>query len=844
MRLVKDFARISRRPRRRRCALGLERLEDRVALSTFVVLNLNDSGDGSLRQAIAQANGTPGPNEIDFATGLSGTITLTGGQLTIANNDLTIVGPGADQLSVSGDNTSRVFQVNSVGAAFSGLTITGGSAPSSDNSGGGLYNNGGTVTIAGSAISGNSAGAGGGLYNYNATVTITGSTISDNAAAYGGGLYNNSYDHTSLVTITASTISGNSAATSGGGIDNNNGGLGTNNGGIISITASTISGNSTSLGGGLHSYGGMVTVSTSTISHNSAFLDGGGLYCVGKPGSLVTIIGSSIRNNSAADGGGLSNNGGTMTIADSTIRDNSATGAGVAGGGIDNYTGSTLTILRSTISGNSAGAYGGGIDNIDGATATIIDSTIRNNHGDGTQALLGGGIYSYNATVIIANSSLSDNSAAYGGGLYNNSYQHTSTATIADSTVSGNSALQGGGGLDNNNGATLTITSSTISGNSGSNGGGVHNFDSTVLVASSTISDNTATNGGGLDNYGGTLTITDCTLSGDTAEDSGGGLWTAVFAPDVTTLSNTTITANRADANGLGGHGGGLFVDPGSTAPPVLDNTLIAGNVSGAGGISRDDVSGTLDSGSAYDLIGDGTGSSGLSNGVNGNQIGSANSPIDPLLAPLGYYGGPTQTLPLLPGSPALKTGDPAQLGVPDQRGVLRTGGVNIGAYQASASAFLLTAPPEVMAGVPFDLIATAVDPFGQVAVGYAGTVTFSTSDPDPRVVLPADYTFTADDAGVHTFSDTRLGETTLFTHGYQSITATDTADGSILGQATVEVKCARQRQPWSEGVTRGVLAEPEQDRAAAVLWSRPVDQADVLPPPLCTHFLIPLKNS
>ena len=146
MRLFKDFTGISRRAAaanlsnrsrsrpdghraRRRCPLGLEWLEDRVVLSLFLVTNLGDGGDGSLRQAILQSNSTPGPNEIDFASGLSGTITLTSGQLTITNNYVTIVGPGAGVLSVSGNHASRVFEVDAVQAAFSGLTITG-EAPS------------------------------------------------------------------------------------------------------------------------------------------------------------------------------------------------------------------------------------------------------------------------------------------------------------------------------------------------------------------------------------------------------------------------------------------------------------------------------------------------------------------------------------------------------------------------------------------------------------------------------------------------------------------------------------------------------------------------------------------
>ncbi len=736
-----DGTRVRHRPRPWRCALGLEPLEVRVALSTFVVSNLDDGGDGSLRQAIAQANGTPGPNEIDFATGLSGTITLTGGQLTIAHNDLTILGPGADQLSVSGDHTSRVFEVDAVTAAIRGLAITGGAASGSNPNGGGFYNNGGTLTIGDCDINGNTATLGGGFYNYNATLAITDSTIRDNAAAYGGGLYNNSYNATSLVTITDTTVSGNTATNSGGGLEDNSGGLASNNGGILSIGDSTIRGNSAALGGGLHSYGGRVAVARSTVRANSVSVDGGGLYSVGKAGSLVTITDSSVRDNSATDGAGLSNNGGTMTIIDSTVRDNTATGGADAGGGIDNYSGSRLTVLRSTIRGNSVGVYGGGIDNIEGATATIIDSTISGNRTGG----LGGGIYSYNATLTITDSSLRDNAASYGGGLYNNSYQDTSTATITDSAICGNTALQGGGGIDNDNGATLTVTGSTFSGNTAAgSGGGLHNFAGTVTVAVSTISGNTATgSGGGLANNSGTLTVTDSTIAGNAVMN--------------------------------GGYGGGVY----NNRTLAVGNTIIAGNTAANG----PDVSGTSGS-QGYDLIGDPSGASGW--------LDTDLLHVDPRLGALQDNGGPTPTMALLPGSPALNAGNPAQLGVPDQRGVVRRGGVNIGAYQASATSFVLSAPAKVTAGVPFDVTVTAVDPFGQVAVGYAGTVSFRTTDPDPRVVLPADYTFTNGDAGMHTFTNTGLGETTLVTRGVQSFFVTDTSDASITGCTTVQVKHVR----------------------------------------------------
>jgi hypothetical protein len=242
------------------------------------------------------------------------------------------------------------------------------------------------------------------------------------------------------------------------------------------------------------------------------------------------------------------------------------------------------------------------------------------------------------------------------------------------------------------------------------------------------------------------------------------------------TLTNVTLTANRAST------GGGLYVNPGSSVP-VLHNSLIAGNFRGATGTTRDEVFGRLDPGGDYNLIGDGTGMTGLSNGVNGNLVGSAAAPLDPLLGPLQDNGGPTQTHALLAGSPALNAGDPAQLGVADQRGVVRTGGVNIGAYQASAAAFVLSAPDTVTAGTPFDVIVKAVDVFGQTALGYPGTVSFSASDRDPGVVLPGAYTFTAADQGTHTFS----GGFTLITPGTWALTATDSA-GGLSASALVTV--------------------------------------------------------
>jgi len=242
---------------------------------------------------------------------------------------------------------------------------------------------------------------------------------------------------------------------------------------------------------------------------------------------------------------------------------------------------------------------------------------------------------------------------------------------------------------------------------------------------------------------------------------------------------------------------------------PVLHNTLIAGNFMGATGTTRDDVLGALNAGGDYNLIGDGTGMTGLHNGVNGNLVGSAAAPIDPLLGPLQDNGGPTLTHALLAGSPAIDAGNNAYATDWDQRGEgfprIVNGIIDIGAfeYQGDGSAPLFTrsvrgnepavgallsslppgkhqpiilssVPGTVAAGTPFDVTVQAVDVFGQVAFGYRGTVTFPVTDPDPAVVLPLDYTFTADGQGRHTIS----GAFTLITPGDQTLTVADLANG------------------------------------------------------------------
>src|SRR5262245_57822811 len=175
---------LPRRPRPR-YVTRLEALEDRTVPSTFLVENLADDGPGSLRQAVLDANAAKGPDLIAFAAGLSGTIALTSGQLDITD-DLTLDGPGAEVLAVSGNDASRVFQIASgLTVAIDDLTITRGRA---DN-GGGIWNQGGNLTLTRVVMSDNQAiatpgnsASGGGVYNFagTGTVTVTFSTFTGN----------------------------------------------------------------------------------------------------------------------------------------------------------------------------------------------------------------------------------------------------------------------------------------------------------------------------------------------------------------------------------------------------------------------------------------------------------------------------------------------------------------------------------------------------------------------------------------------------------------------------------------------------------------------------------------
>jgi hypothetical protein len=299
--------------------------------ATLTVINTNDSGPGSLRQALVDVNDG---DTINFDPALNGqTINLTSAELAIDKN-ITISGPGSDMLTVArSSGTFRIFHVMSGHTVIiGGLTISGGDGTPN---GSGILNDHAMLTMDSCALQNNfdQYNYGGGVYNDgsggSATLNILNSSVSGNHAYYaGGGIYNDaSNGGSATLTIMNSIVSNNSAGFSDTGSEGGEGGGIYNGGGTLTITSSIVSGNGASgqhdgqpwgHGGGI--YGGG-TITNSTLSNNYATQSGGGIDGGG------AITNSTISGNSATVGGGISTGGGV--IGDTILNNNS--GANIDG---------------------------------------------------------------------------------------------------------------------------------------------------------------------------------------------------------------------------------------------------------------------------------------------------------------------------------------------------------------------------------------------------------------------------------------------------------------------------------------------------------------------------------
>ncbi len=266
------FLRSTARPKPFRPALFA--LEDRTTPATFTVVNTDDSGTGSLRDAIDLANSTAGPDDIVFDPTVFATpqtITLGGSSLNLYDpGTTTITGPAAG-VTISANNASRVFAVLSGAAAdFSRLTITGGNA-AGFGSGGGIINI-GTLSLTDCTVSGNTSPTGGGISNYG-YLSLTNCTVSGNSALVGGGIWD-----VVSVTLTNCTVSGNTATNSGGGLYSD--------GGLFTLTNTIVAGN-TAAGGSPSDI--QVRGTTVTGTNNLIGTGGSGGLVDGVDGNIVGV---------------------------------------------------------------------------------------------------------------------------------------------------------------------------------------------------------------------------------------------------------------------------------------------------------------------------------------------------------------------------------------------------------------------------------------------------------------------------------------------------------------------------------------------------------------------------
>jgi hypothetical protein len=567
---------------------------DRSVAGTFTVSNLADAGEGSLRQAVLDANALPGADDIVFADGLQGTIALTGGQLSITDH-LTIDGPGADLLAVSGNHQSRVFNISGgVVVGLDDLTITGGQMV---GDGGGILNTGSTLTLDrvvltdnhAVATASNTLGRGGAIANMSgATLTVADCQFTGNQARGGGpgpagqaltvrcgaGIYNQG----SVLTVVRSAFTGNLSIGGSAGVRAQGGGINSVQGSTATITDCTFVGNQGIAGDGNGGSGlvglgraGALFNDASVMIVENCLIEGN----VARGGSNITAGG---RTALVAGGGGIFNSDqGDLTLRGCTIRGNRALGG-------SNNTGTG-------VDGDIGTAIGGGLGNV--GAVTITDSLFEDNEARGGNGNRGsGGNFRFVGTGA-------------GGAIFTsarNGSGSPASLSLDDVTVRNNRAIGGdgnaqggymglgiGGGLGNDGsntsvapgGSTITLLDCKVANNqavggigAAAQGGGVANIHGGVVhIADSKFADNQAQGGAGGSGLGGGI------YNGPAStHPMNTGAATALAVQDSRLIRN--IAQGGASGEGIGGgvYTLGLF---------DLDDTLIFGNLAST---SHDDV--------------------------------------------------------------------------------------------------------------------------------------------------------------------------------------------------------------------------------------------------------------
>jgi uncharacterized repeat protein (TIGR03803 family) len=458
-----------------------------VAANGFLVTNTNATGEGSLAQAVANADadtsGTPVAITFDSASGhtfataqtitLAATLNLTN---TTSGESIAINGPGANLLTIDGNNSIEVFSVDSgVSAVLNGLTIAHGDA----SSGGGIFNS-GALALSNCTLSGNQATSltnGGGALTNAGTATVTNSTFTNNSAASSGGAI---CDVDGVLNVSDSTFSGNSAFDGGAILSNSAPDM-------VTVTNSTFSQNSATIaGGGIYNCYGSLTVSSCTFSGNAAhspysFGGGAGIYYNGIGSATVT---NTIVANSLGWGGVFLASGGNSFTGSNDLIDDTSAGANSSNGyfgaaslynvaagldpnGLQNNGGPTQTIALlpgspALDAGSNAAASAAGLATDQRGQARITDGAVDIGAFESqgfTLSVTSGSGQSAPVGAAFANPLVVTVSSAYGEPVAGGQVSFTAPASGASASLSGAPATIGANGQ-----ASVTATANGVAG--------------------------------------------------------------------------------------------------------------------------------------------------------------------------------------------------------------------------------------------------------------------------------------------------------------------------------------------------------------------------------------------
>lgn len=682
-----------------------------VEMQAAIVTNADDRGAGSLRQVIADA---PANADVLFDPAFFSvprTIALES-EIGIATN-LTITGPGANLLTLSGGNLNGIFRVPAGGlhVAISGATLSGGDAV---NAGGAIVS-GSNLALSRCAIVGSHAGSFGGAVHVSGSVAaFTDCTFSGNTSGFRGGaveLFNASASFTNC------TISGNTASFGGGGGISLITFVGDQ---TLAITNSTIANNTGDAAGGIRLEAG-AGVTVSLTLRSSIIANNSGPSVTESPGvggtTTVTSLGYNLTSD---DGGGYLTDDTDQTNTDPRLGPLQYNGGPtqthmplLASPAIDqgNSTGVTTDQRGRTRSFDAADIPAiPGSDNSDiGAVeahpvivmnnANAGDGSLRQviaNAPEGADVLFDPQFFAQSRNILLDSEILVGTSLSIHGpdallNVFGSALGRVfniaadAPVTISDMAILDGKSQFNGGAIASN--SDLALTRCTV-GNSETDaqGGGVFLHDAVGTFTDSLIGRNSSGGrGGGIGLDAASATLTNCTVFGNTATRFGGGISLVTSSGNQTlVVINSTITENE------GSDGAGIRVEALAaplSAAATLRNSILAGNVGpNLRALAATGATATIKS-LGYNLSDD-DGAGLLDHPT--DQIDT-----DPLLGPLQDNGGPTLTHALLPGSPAIDKGASSGSST-DQRGFLRPlddpaidnaqdgDGADIGAFELS----------------------------------------------------------------------------------------------------------------------------------------------------------------